>query len=268
MDFFDVFCYTVYRLLSHEKGGIVLKETRWKIPHPMTLDAVILLLGTILLIGFAVLELLIQISPLYHVNAVLRALMLFLICVVLYCGGRLRLQRTGDRKTLRHLFLLFFFCYLYLILTLTLIDETLGRGGAFLHNNAVIVDLRAHYVKWFVNLVPFRSIYEVYILGFLNGYVNTYYMLLNLVGNVCALMPLALFLPLFFRSQRKWYFFLPTVILFVVLIEALQFIFMVGSCDIDDLILNAGGAVLLYFLLRLSPLRKLLNRFVADCFEN
>lgn len=42
--------------------------------------------------------------------------------------------------------------------------------------------------------------------------------------------------------MRRFYVFLPTVLFVTALIEALQFCFMRGSCDIDDLLLIAGGA--------------------------
>lgn len=192
-------------------------------------------------------------------SAVIRALLLFCICLLFYLGGRLYAERTGNQKFLRGLFVLFFFLYLYLLITFTLLDESLGRGGNSVYNPEG-EDPRAYYLNHFVNLIPFQSIYRVYILGFARGYVNEYYTLLNLVGNLCAFMPLAFFLPLFSRAERKWYVFLPTVILFVVLIETMQFALMVGSCDVDDLILNAGGAMLCFALLRLPPLQRLVGR--------
>ena len=231
------------------------------------IDTTILALFLLLLLGYVALELLIRILSDWHVDAVIRAVMLALICVIGYCGGRLHLQRTQSNKLFKLLFYLFFALYLYLILTFTLMDATLGRGGDFIYNNVKIDDLRTHYIKWFVNLIPFRSIYEVYILGFLKGYVNAYYMLLNLLGNICAFMPLAFFLPLFFKKQRKWYFFLPTVLLCVAVVELLQFAFMVGSCDIDDLILNAGGALALYFLLRLPIFKRLCEKLLQGSFS-
>ena len=233
----------------------------------LPIDIPILILFLLLLLSYVALELLLRIDPDLQVDAIVRTVTVVLICIIGYCGARLHLHRTKSTKLLKWQFYLFFALYLYLILTFTLMDATLGRTGDFIYNNVKIDDLRAHYIKWFVNLVPFRSIYEVYILGFLKGHVNAYYMLLNLLGNVCAFMPFAFFLPLFFRRQRKWYFFLPTLLLCVVAVELLQFAFMVGSCDIDDLILNAGGALLLYFLLRLPFLKKLCERLLQKAVK-
>lgn len=249
------------------KGEKTVKNAFKKLCDHVKADHVILTLGVLLLVFYASLEVLVQILPTYQINPLIRVLILFTICVVFYCGGALRLQRTGDSATFRRLFYFFFALYLYLILTVTLTDVTLGRDGDFIFNDIHFRDQRAHYVKWFVNLIPFRSIYEVYILGLVNGYVNFYYVLLNLIGNLCLFMPFAFFMPLLFRRQRKWYFFVPTVILCIAAVEALQFLFMIGSCDIDDLILNATGAITLYFLIKIPCLKRLCMRFLRNSFE-
>ena len=160
-------------------------------------------------------------------SAVYRAVLLLLICALFYCGTYLYAERTGNKQSLRRLMLLFFLLYLYLLVNLTLLDRSLGRGT---HTaNVTSREKRAYYLERFVNFVPFQSIWEVYIQGFLHGYVNSYYMLLNLLGNLSALTPFAFFLPYFFKAQRKWYVFLPTMLVTVSLIEALQLLFMVGS---------------------------------------
>lgn len=264
MDFFSVFCYTIF--ISAE-GGKVLKNKTRKIRKLLTADNIILTISTFLLVFYAAIEIVIRFSPAYQINALIRAVVLVLICLIFYCGGRLRLQRLGDLATLRRLFYLFFALYLYLILSFTLMDATLGRTGDFIFNNIKFNDQREHYIKWFVNIVPFRSIYEVYILGFVKGYLNAYYVILNLLGNICLFMPFAFFLPLFFKRQRKWYFFIPTLLACITLVEGLQFLFMVGSCDIDDVILNATGAILLYFIFKTPVFKKLCFKILVNTFD-
>ncbi len=226
-----------------------------------TADFWIFSLSTLLLLLFAYAEGAVLLrEELLPKSAPLRLLLLVVICALYYLGGRLYAVRTKNIKILRHLSILFFVLYLYILLNFTLLDKGMGRGMLVWNADG---DAREYYLSRFVNLRPFRSIYEVYILGFARGYVNAYYMLLNLLGNVCAFMPFALFLPLFWRTQKKWYFFVPTVLFTVAAVEALQFVFMVGSCDIDDLILNAGGAILLYFILRIKPIWHICERLMG-----
>lgn len=190
-----------------------------------------------------------------------RSLLLCVICLLFYLGGYLLSKRTGNRLVLKRLFLLFFILYGYLLLSLTLLDPSMGRGENSVYGH--MKPTRATYTERFVNLVPLRSIYHVYIKGFLKGYVNAYYTLLNLLGNVVALMPLAFFLPYLFPRQRKWYLFLPTVTAVVLLIEFLQYLFMIGSCDVDDLILNAGGAFLFFLFLNIPTVKKLVLKLTS-----
>ncbi len=191
-------------------------------------------------------------------SAIFRLFLMLLICTLFYLGGLLYLDRTQNGRVMTVLMWLFFALYLYMLFNFTLLDKGMGR-------NALLSDDpdggRDYYMSRFVNMQPFRSIYQVYIQGFLHGYVNSYYMLLNLLGNMCAFMPFAFFLPRFWKAQKHWYFFLPTLALSVSLVEALQFAFMVGSCDVDDLILNVGGAMILYFLLRIPLFTRLLDAF-------
>ena len=187
----------------------------------------------------------------------LRIALLLTVCALFYVGGLFNLHRTGNPSLMRRLYRLFFALYLYLLLTFTLTDKALGRELAPLDTWS---EKRAYYLQYFVNFRPFHSIYQIYILGWIKGYINGYYVWLNLLGNACAFMPLALFLPLFFEKQRRWYCFLPTVLGTVVAVEALQFGLMLGSCDVDDLILNVLGATFVFFILKIPPVNHLVQR--------
>lgn len=220
-------------------------------------EAWIFLAATLFLLLFAILE--VQLHTYRSAlprSILLRILLLFMICLLFYLGGLLYVQRTKDRRILPRLFFFFFLLYLYLLLNVTLFEKGFGRDHLVGNGESQ----REYYLRYFVNLTPFHSIWEVYIKGLLNGYVSAYYVLLNLLGNVGVFMPLAFFLPLLFRAQRHWYIFLPTLLLSVIAVELLQFSFMVGSCDVDDLILNTFGATLLYFLMRIPLLARLISR--------
>lgn len=228
-------------------------------------DVAILLSAAVLLAVFAVTEL----YPKINVEAVpgalwARCLLLVLICVISYLGAWLYRQRTGDARLSGILPTAYFILYLYLILSLTLMDETLRLDVSKLEQAGMTK--REYYLRWFVNFRPFYSIWTVYIRGYANGYVGLRYVLLNLLGNLCAFMPFAVFLPRLWRPQRRWYVFLPTVVLIVAAVEGGQFLLMVGSCDVDDLILNAGGAFLLYWFLKIPPLERLCDALWSGDF--
>lgn len=175
-----------------------------------------------------------------------------------YVGCALRQTRTGETKPLRIYFRFLFAVYVTLLLDFTLFNGTLGRGAGSVYRQ---VPDRAYYMEMFTNFTPFGSIYSVYIKGFFDGRFRNGYLVLNLLGNLCAFMPFSFFLPTLWKSQRKWFVFVPTVLTLGIGIEGAQLLTMRGSCDIDDVILNVGGAVILYFVLRIPPLQRLTERF-------
>ena len=74
---------------------------------------------------------------------------------------------------------------------------------------------------------------------------------INLAGNVAMFVPLGFLLPAASEKKRTFFrTFFPSAGL-IVAVEVLQLFTLLGSCDIDDLILNAIGVVLGYGLWKL-----------------
>ena len=233
----------------------------------LTIDRVLLLIGTFFLFLYLSSEMTLLFLPTRRVAPIVHALILLLTCTILYCGACLHLLRTRSTLVLRGAFYVFLVLSLYLVLYVTLLDYSLGRSGDFLFNEfgeILFSEQRGLYVEWFVNLIPLQSIYTVYIKGLIDGNITLFYGLLNLFGNLCLFMPTSLLLSILFRCQRKWYIFLPTVALCSATIEALQFTFMVGSCDIDDVILNTLGALLLFLLLKIPFFKRICRALLPD----
>ena len=88
-----------------------------------------------------------------------------------------------------------------------------------------------------VNLRPFRSVSN-YLSALRAGNINPSIVFRNLLGNVLLFMPLAFCLPILFPALRKWYVCLPLIAAVIILAEVSQYLFAVGSCDVDDFILN------------------------------
>lgn len=73
----------------------------------------------------------------------------------------------------------------------------------------------------------------------------------NLFGNVGLFFPLGAFLPaLFSKLQRFWWFALLSALV-ILLLELTQAATGLGTFDVDDLILNAVGVVLGWFIWKL-----------------
>ena len=65
----------------------------------------------------------------------------------------------------------------------------------------------------------------------------------NLMVNIALLAPLGLFLPVLL-GEKKIKFYFGIIFLLSLFIEIIQFIFNLGSADIDDIILNCIGGLL------------------------
>lgn len=104
-----------------------------------------------------------------------------------------------------------------------------------------------------VNLVPFRSIGILlhaaqYYREQLGSDYYVWFAVKNIGGNLVLFVPLGLFLPALWQRQRKYWLFLLTVAGAICLVEVTQLLTLLGSLDIDDLILNTVGATLGYLL--------------------
>ncbi|MGM0902887.1 MAG: VanZ family protein [Bacillota bacterium] len=101
------------------------------------------------------------------------------------------------------------------------------------------------------NLVPFHTI-----MNYINatGYINTSIVITNLAGNILAFMPLGFFLPLLFKRYLKFRKTILVVIASTLTVECLQYIFRVGSFDVDDLILNTVGGILGFWVFKVVSL--------------
>lgn len=179
-----------------------------------------------------------------------RLILLCTSCLFLYFGGLLLSKYLGNNKPMKINLYIFFILYLMLLITLTLFDSSWGRNGF------AIKDFKV-YIKQSVNLVPFKTIIN-YIKEF-NSMYSTRQIMFNLLGNICAFMPMALFLPLLFKKQSKFKNFIITMIIIILGIESLQLITTSGRFDIDDLILNLFGAVIMYLLLNIKSVNDLIN---------
>lgn len=94
------------------------------------------------------------------------------------------------------------------------------------------------------NLIPFSSIKQM-----LNSPFGLRVALYNIMGNFVMLTPLAILLPLVNENFRKVKYYLIVIFIFSFCIELTQYITEIGSFDIDDLILNVSGSLLLFIII-------------------
>lgn len=130
--------------------------------------------------------------------------------------------------------------YVSLLAYWVLFDGAFGRTGVSNLQNAG-PELYRRYFSAHGNLIPFATVWE-FVKGAVEGTVSFKAFAVNIFGNIAVFAPFGFFLPMLFKRQRKLPTFVCTVALVVVCIEALQFLLLTGSPDIDDLLLNLLGA--------------------------
>ena len=101
-------------------------------------------------------------------------------------------------------------------------------------------------IRMNLNLEPFRTIRLF--LKVLDNQIYSTSALINLGGNVILFIPLGFFLPLVFPSLQKFWRTTLVTILIITAVELTQLFTLLGSCDIDDLILNLLGASIGYLI--------------------
>lgn len=97
-----------------------------------------------------------------------------------------------------------------------------------------------------LNLIPFRTL-RLFVRLLDSGhppYVRA--AVINLAGNVVMFIPLGIFLPRLWEGLRRFRKVLLSAALIIIAVELIQLFTLVGSCDIDDLILNLIGTVIGY----------------------
>jgi len=119
-----------------------------------------------------------------------------------------------------------FILYISYLIYLTFFDHTYGRN---------VFQRR-------INLVPFKTIVK-----FLTSSYDWKIVMINIAGNIAAFVPMGFLPPIAFSRMKSFSKVFAVVLLATLSIEIFQYIFAVGTCDIDDVILNVLGGVAGYF---------------------
>lgn len=213
----------------------------------MIISSIIFYLIGIIILGF---YLYLELAPKVSMDELDRIILLFLLALFFYLGSLLLSKYLKNNKPMKFYLYFIFVLYLITLIKLTLFDRDYGRVGLNFFNwnkENIQVYLRNN------NLIPFKTIIE-YIVR------QDRVALINLFGNIIAFAPMGLFLPLLFKKQKKTFFFILTNIIIVLVIEILQFLSLSGSFDIDDLILNIGGALIIYSLYKIKKVNQLIDK--------
>ena len=195
-----------------------------------------------------------ELAPKIELFALQKLCISALFIAILALAGQLRnsLTQSGEqrRRTVRNSLWAVFAFYLFYLIWLLYFDGGYDR----IASNA---DFHTYFALK-TNFIPLVTIRR-----YLTNISNDTYAssaVFNLVGNIAAFMPLAFFCQLLISFLRKPWLFIPLLLVSLVGIEGLQLLLRVGSCDVDDVILNMLGALFIYFLMKLPPVQRYAKR--------
>ena len=214
----------------------------------------------ILLVGIAFCVMLWQVVTIFltgmrHVTHGL--LLIAAICLPLMLGTylytRSQESREDRRKAVRFSFFALFVFYCAVLLGALIISRVDFHSFA---------QTKAEYWNNFdlnTNFNPLETV-RLYINAIKYDYIGMEIPLSNLVGHAMLFMPMAVFLPCLFRPMQKLWLFALSMLLLLVAVEAVQLLLACGSCDVDDVILNLAGTLIVFGILKLPFLQRLLRQ--------
>ena len=142
---------------------------------------------------------------------------------------------------------LLFWSYLVLLIVFVVVKFD-GSVAGLLERMRSYQAIRASEPGYNLNLEPFASIRVQW------EHLPSIWAVKNLAGNVLAFVPFGFLLP---RAHRHFRHFLVVMLLALAMtcaIEVFQYVTLLGSCDVDDVILNMTGVFLGY--LAFLPFRR------------
>ena len=140
-------------------------------------------------------------------------------------------QNKNHEKILRGCQWVFFIIYVIFLLRITFFKQV-TLNNLF---SAIGASERT------ISIIPFKSIYDMAVSNTSIGRIIE-----NVLGNIVLFIPFGMLFPII--SNKKCKGVLYAAIIFSLLIEIAQFLFALGSTDVDDLIFNVLGAYIGYFV--------------------
>ena len=217
----------------------------------------IVIVLSIILIGFVMIS---SIMPniVLNVKVTIGGFVIPIFIIIITMIVEIKKSKDAQEKSeIRNFWLkALFIIYCLLLITILFLNNEYRMGG-FQNINTFS---KEHFET--SNLIPFATIIE-YIIGVISNDINTNIVIINFATNLLLFAPMGFFIPVLFQSKIKNIKqFVIMIIILTLIVEILQFITYRGSTDIDDIILNTIGAVIMYMIMRTKFAKKLLKKVI------
>ena len=120
----------------------------------------------------------------------------------------------------------------------------------------VVFDDYTEQLKRNINIIPFKTAAMYFKQIFVqNTGISPAHAVINFFGNIIMFIPLGFFLPLCLTKKLSFGRFICYIVIIIFSVEIIQFVTLLGSFDVDDIILNTLGSSVGY------PFHKLIKKY-------
>ena len=224
---------------------------------------IINIIAIIIAIAMVMLGLILDFNPRIYMSGTGKIIIYVTPMIVLFLNMIYQIKKLDNKdekesikkKMLAGIFII----YIIALATLLFIGSTYRVGGGLNSDNSITVFSKIHFDN-FSNLIPFKTIIG-YIQRLINGTINSNIVFVNILGNLIAFAPTGFFIPVLFGEKIKSLIkFASLIAITVLIVEIIQFITFTGQLDVDDIIINTVGAVVIYLLMKTKMVKNILQK--------
>ena len=140
-----------------------------------------------------------------------------------------------------------FWRFLFLVYCAVMLWLLFGRSNGWSASTPYVEQLRQN-----TNLTPFYTIRNyLYVLKNPSSDYMLAHCFINLAGNVLLFIPAGWLFPKLWKSQRNYFRFFALCLGLIFLVEVVQLFTLLGSFDVDDVILNLIGMTIGFIFYKL-----------------
>ena len=144
-------------------------------------------------------------------------------------------KRSAQHPLLRFLFIIYCGVMLWL-----LFGRSVGWDSSISYEQMLMRNINTtpfYTIKNYLRVIVDRTNDSVYI-----------HCLINLLGNILLFIPIGILIPKLWKKLRNFFKFFFICLLMILAVELIQLFALLGSCDIDDVILNMTGLTAGYII--------------------
>lgn len=206
----------------------------------------------------------IDLVPNLYFNTSAKLFMYCLAIILIFINMKIKNSKIKDdykkEKNRKEFMIKILIIYSVLLITLLFIDGNYRRFG-FSVSKSITLFSKEHF-ECYSNFVPFKTICS-FVQRMNTGTINISIVLTNIIGNIIAFAPFGIFFPTIFKEKFKDIKkFTLLMVIIVFLVECIQFITLNGSFDIDDIILNVLGAIIMFCIMKIKIINNQLEKIL------